>query len=182
MPLVFTDTTLLLQSNSAGAHIRIGDTDITDLSGGESTIGIGTEAGYSTQGSYAIALGNHAGANTQGDYSVAIGYLAGRFNQNQSSVAIGASAGNDRQGYSSIAIGGDAATTNQGNNAIAIGSGAGVTDQHDRTIILSASDDFLYSEGTDRFYVNPVRVLNSNAGAYALYWNPTSKEIFAYAP
>lgn len=157
------------------------------------TIAIGIYAGNLNQQSQSIAIGAYAGYNYQNDDAVAIGSNAGYSNQ-QASIAIGSNAGYENQAYYSIAIGKNSATTNQGvrsiamgafagsqsqgSYSIAIGSQAGSNSQHTNTTILNASGSLLNSDGTNRFYVAPIRGVAAGKGVDMLCYNSTTHEIY----
>jgi hypothetical protein len=120
-----------------------------------------------------ISLGSGAGSATAGT-AIAIGQDSGNSNQSSTGLGIGFRAAQTDQGTNAIAIGTQAGRTTQGANAIAIGRQAGETSQHANSIILNATGTALNSDGTGRFFVDPVRT--SSAGAPLIY-NSTTKEI-----
>ena len=146
----------------------------TTLRTSETTIAIGYGAGETSQGGTTVAIGAFAGMDAQGVSAVAIGFNAGQTSQGTKSVAIGMISGYSLQGNYAVAIGDSAGYTNQGAQAIAIGRFAGLTSQHANSIILNASGAAVNSDGTGRFFVDPVRT--SSAGVPLMY-NSTTKEI-----
>jgi hypothetical protein len=74
-----------------------------------------------------------------------------------------------------VAVGNTAGSTSQGTNAVAIGRQAGETNQHANSIILNGSGAALNSDGTSRFYVNPVR--NTVSETTFLAYNATTSEV-----
>ena len=146
----------------------------TTLRTEETKIALGASAGSITQGNNATAVGWLAGYNNQGTAAVAFGRESGEINQGQYAVAVGPGAGYTGQGADAIAIGYNAGATSQGASAVAIGSLAGATSQHANSIILNATGAALNSDGTGRFFVDPIRT--SSAGAPLMY-NSTTKEI-----
>lgn len=140
-------------------------------------IAIGYGAGQTTQGASAIAIGNNAGVDTQSDSTVAIGASAGRFTQGNSAVAIGSNAGKTTQGANAVAIGLDAGAASQGASSIMIGRGAGSTTAHANTIMLNATGTGVQTEGTERFYVTPVRGAVSQKGYGVLAYDNSTGEI-----
>ena len=170
---VFADNSSLLVDGT-GARI-IGDVYTSVLRTSETKIALGSSAGATSQGASAVAIGTSAGQSSQGNYAVAFGYFAGNDQQKQGAVAIGAQAGQNSQGINAVAIGTGAGTNNQGAGAIAIGYSAGDNSQAANTIILNAGGSALQSDGTSRFYVNPVRS-GANTGNI-LQYNTTTKEI-----
>lgn len=74
------------------------------LDGVNYNIGVGYNAGISTQSANAVAVGNGAGQLNQKTNTVAIGYNAGNVGQGANSVAIGSFAGQTNQVANSIAI------------------------------------------------------------------------------
>jgi len=121
-----------------------------------------------------IALGASAGSITQGNNATAVGWLAGYNNQGTAAVAFGREAGEINQGQYAVAVGPGAGYTGQGANAVAVGYNAGSTSQHANSIILNAAGAALNSDGTGRFFVDPVRT--SSAG-FPLIYNSITKEI-----
>jgi len=120
-----------------------------------------------------ISLGSGAGSATAGT-AIAIGQDSGNSNQSSTGLGIGFRAAQTDQGTNAIAIGTQAGRTTQGANAIAIGRQAGETSQHANSIILNAAGAALNSDGTGRFFVDPVRT--SSAG-FPLIYNSITKEI-----
>ena len=141
---------------------------------GDFAVAVGEYAGETRQGTFAVAVGDAAGKTDQKSFAVAIGSQAGKITQGTESVAIGVAAGNNTQGASAVAIGNVAGFTNQGANAIAIGKAAGSTNQAANSIILNATGIALESNGTNRFFVNPVRNTATN---YVVHYNPVTKEV-----
>lgn len=142
------------------------------------TIAIGLDAGNLSPGGENVAIGSGAGNLEQGARSIAIGKQAGNDKQGISCIAIGQDAGYTEQGSNSIAIGYQAGNGAQGINSIAIGNSAGNSSQHANTIIINASGAALNSSGIDRMFVAPIRNTGGTSiPAFALYYNPTTKEI-----
>jgi len=146
----------------------------TTLRTSETTIALGADAGSVSQGDQSVAIGWYAGNSSQGTQAVAISTQAGYIAQGNTAVAIGLQAGYATQGVAAVAIGEAAGYYIQGANAVAIGEKAGYTNQHANSIILNASGAALNSDGTGRFFVDPIRT--SSAGAPLIY-NSTTKEI-----
>jgi hypothetical protein len=141
---------------------------------GENAVAVGNSAGNANQGVNAVAFGNLAGETSQGLSAVAVGVVAGQTNQGLNAVAVGNSAGNGSQGSSATAIGYFAGAVSQGAGAVAVGSFAGVANQHANSIILNGTGSGLNSNGTDRFFVKPIR----NVGlANALSYDASTGEI-----
>lgn len=170
---VFSDNSSLLVDGT-GARI-VGDVYTSVLRTSETKITLGSSAGATSQGASAVAIGQLAGQNNQGAYSVAVGFQAGQVTQGTESVAIGIGAGKTTQGAGAVAIGNVAGFVNQGVNAIAIGKVAGSTDQHANSIVINATGNATNTDGTSRFYVNPVRS-GANTGNI-LQYNTSTKEI-----
>jgi len=170
---VFSDNSSLLVDGT-GARI-VGDVYTSVLRTSETKITLGSSAGATSQGASAVAIGQSAGQNNQGAYSVAVGFQAGQVTQGTESVAIGIGAGKTTQGAGAVAIGNVAGYVNQGVNAIAIGKVAGSTDQHANSIVINATGNATNTDGTSRFYVNPVRS-GANTGNI-LQYNTSTKEI-----
>ena len=166
---------ILHLGNGAGANTQ-----------GANSIAIGTNAGANNQGINSIAIGLNAGANSLNGIAIgqnagsnlsggiAIGYAAGEYAQKGGAVALGEAAGANNQGNRSVAIGYLAGTYFQGDAAIAIGSNAGPLNQHTNSIIINATDANLDSDGANRFFVKPVRNINT---ANVLFYNASSGEI-----
>ena len=146
----------------------------TTLRTSETKIALGSGAG-TAQGNQSVAIGENAGA-AQGSTAVAIGQNAGGgvAYQGDDAVAIGHGAGENGQGTQAVAVGLYAGQVSQGINAVAIGRLAGQTSQHANSIILNASGVALNSDGTGRFFVDPIRT--TSAGVPLMY-NSTTKEI-----
>jgi len=69
----------------------------------------------------------------------------------------------------------EAGSVGQGKSSIAIGGLAGRTSQHANTIIFNASGVDLASDGTDRWFVDPVR--NNSSSSFVLGYDLTTKEV-----
>lgn len=123
----------------------------------------------------ALAFGRGAGTTSQGNGAIAIGWQAGNVGQGAGSVALGEYAGLENQGTRSVAIGERSGQYGQGAYAIAIGLYAGQDNQHANSIILNASGGSFNSDGTSRFYVNPIR--NDSTPSNVLLYNTTTKEV-----
>ena len=124
---------------------------------------------------YSIYLGADAGSNSSVNYAVGIGFQAQQTSPQGYTVAVGSYAGNSNQGQSAVAIGSNAGETDQGSAAVAIGNYAGQTSQHDYSLILNASGSVLNSDGTSRFYVDPIR--NATGANGVVQYNSTTKEV-----
>ena len=152
---------------------------------GISSVSLGDNAGKYWQGNYSIAIGYNSGkgANSgtnaqQKQYSIAIGNEAGMTSQNTQTVALGYKAGKTSQGSKSVSIGAYAGQSNQGSNCIAIGPKAGSENPsgYTNTIILNAQTDIsLNSSGSGRFYVKPIRMVDTSNTF--LRYNQTNGEI-----
>lgn len=140
-------------------------------------VAIGAAAGNNTQGSQAVAIGVNSGNSGQGNYCVAIGGDAGKTTQGVNSVAVGNKSGEITQGTYAVAVGNSAGRTSQGSSSIAIGKQAGETNQHNNSIVLNASGSALNTDGTSRFFVNPIRGVDLQLGIGTLYYDTTNKEI-----
>jgi hypothetical protein len=147
----------------------------TTLRTEETKIALGDNAGLTSQGAQAVAIGRLAGQTSQGASSVAIGVIAGQTLQGEASVAIGGNAGVTNQGASAVAVGANAGTISQGAWSTAIGANAGNTSQHANTIIINAGSVATNSNGTDRFFVNPIRNVTGANGV--VQYDATTKEV-----
>ena len=107
--------------------------------GSGSSVAIGTDAGLTSQGSYAVAVGNQAGMTNQGSAAVAVGKQAGKTSQKNSAIAVGESAGEFTQGLDAVSIGKSAGKTSQGDVCIAIGRQAGQTGQENGAIAIGTN-------------------------------------------
>jgi len=133
-----TDGALTVISTGSGAgNVHLGSESYDAYGAG--SVGIGLNAGKTSQSSYAVGVGLDAGSNVQGVGGVSIGWNAGNNTQARRAVAIGQSAGSTSQGEAAIAIGRNAGLINQGDASIAIGQQAGALDQHDNSIIIAAA-------------------------------------------
>ena len=133
-----TDGALTVISTGSGAgNVHLGSESYDDY--GAASIGIGLNAGKTSQSNYAVGVGLDAASNAQGVGGVSIGWNAGNNTQARRAVAIGQSAGSTSQGEAAVAIGRNAGLLNQGDASIAIGQQAGPIDQHDNSIIITAA-------------------------------------------
>ncbi len=122
--------TNVIRGTDSNADLEITTNGTGSIRLNTNRVTIGSDAGATSQGSFAVAVGRQAGGNTQGGNAVAVGYQAGFISQGDNAVAIGRQAGYlGGQGVSAVAVGYAAAFTNQGDKAVAIGYGAGGTDQ-----------------------------------------------------
>ena len=167
------------QAVGSGNAIAIG-TASGKSNQGNSGIAIGNGAGGSYQGSNAVAIGYQSGSDSQAYNTVAIGYTSGKLSQGGQAIAIGSGAGTTSQSSNAIAIGPNSGHTSQGTSSIAIGKQAGETSQHANSIVLNASGSALNTDGTSRFFVNPIRS-SSTSVTYPLYYTPSTSEV-TYAP
>ncbi|MDP6878160.1 MAG: hypothetical protein QGI18_06130, partial [Candidatus Marinimicrobia bacterium] len=156
-----------------------GDASLNTFSGkyiklSSTKIGIGEEAGSTSQNVYSVAIGNGSGRTSQGNNSVAIGNGSGRTSQGTYSVAIGNFAGTSNQGNANVAIGNSAGYSNQGTQSVAIGYKAGETNQHANTIVLNAKGASLNTTDTSGLYIAPIREVNNTK---ALYYNVSTGEV-----
>jgi hypothetical protein len=186
---VFGDDSSMLVDGTSGSivgpirtsSLRTSETKISlgqgagNTSQGNDSVAVGINAGQTSQGVQAVAIGRLAGQTSQGGSSVAIGVIAGQTSQGEASVAIGGNAGVTNQGASAVAVGANAGTTSQGAWSTAIGANAGNTNQHANTIIINAGSVATNSNGTDRFFVNPIRSATTTGNI--LQYNSTTKEI-----
>jgi len=104
----------------------------------QNKVGIGKDAGKTSQGDYSVAIGTAAGLTSQGIASVAIGNEAGQTTQGIASVAIGLNAGNDSQGSNAIAVGNNAGKDNQGEYTTSIGLNAGEIGQGEASVAIGS--------------------------------------------
>ena len=157
-----------------------------------SSIAIGLNAGQVSQGlavttfpnpaGGCVAIGLNAGQTSQRAFSVAIGSQAGMSGQGGATlggaIAIGAQAGMISQGDYSVAIGYNAGRTNQGAYAVAVGANIGLTvPQHENTVCLNSGSAGYDTEGTGRFYVQPIRGIAHGIGVGRMYYDPNTNEV-----
>lgn len=91
--------------------------------------------------------------------SIKIGEYAGDLNQEESSIAIGYKAGSNNQCNYSISIGYESGMNNLGSNSISIGYKANQNgDFYKNTLTINASNYPLVVEGSNRTYINPIRI------------------------
>jgi hypothetical protein len=165
------DSTQIIDGNSFTVY---GNIEATTLRTSETKIALGDNAGVTDQQAQAVAIGRLAGQISQGANSVAIGVIAGQTSQGSGAVAIGGNSGVTNQGANAVAIGVNVGVTSQGANSVAIGAAAGNTNQHANSIILNATGTAVNSDGTGRFFVDPIRTTGSGV---PLMYNAISKEI-----
>ena len=138
------------------------------------TVALGISAGGT--GMCCVCIGCEAGKINNGDRNVAIGQAAGKENQEDSCVAIGYTAGFHSQGTAAVAMGFQAGLENQGDGAVAIGANSGLTNQPGNSICLGNNVQAAEPGG---FYTTMLQKDHTTLpGAKALYYDPTSKEIF----
>ena len=150
-----TDGALTVISTGSGAgNVHLGSESYDAYGAG--SVGIGLNAGKTSQSNYSVAVGIDAASNAQGVGGVAIGWNAGTDSQNRRAVAIGQSAGSTSQGESAVAIGRNAGLLEQGSGAVAIGQQAGATSQHENSIVISAGG-LTNTGNTYATYINRIR-------------------------
>jgi hypothetical protein len=133
-----TDGALTVISTGAGAgNVHLGSESYDAY--GAASVGIGLNAGKTSQSNYSVGIGYDAASNAQGVGGVAIGWNAGNDSQDRRAVAIGQSAGLTSQGEAAVAIGRNAGFFEQGSGAVAVGQQAGATSQHNNSIVISAA-------------------------------------------
>jgi hypothetical protein len=141
-------------------------------------VAIGSQSGYTGQGSNSVAIGFHSGSNGQNVYSVAIGSQSGYTGQGRNSVAIGSQSGYTGQGRNSVAIGYRSGCNGQGPNAVAIGFQAGVTNQPSSSMILNASGTEFSGYDSGAFYALPLRTAdNFHNNLNVMFYDPVNNEI-----
>jgi len=144
IPFLFTgiDLQILQGANDLSKNIYVGGAKRTSPPTDGRSIGIGEEAGQTSQKNNCVAIGHKAGKNLQGTGiftsgdSIAIGNNSGENNQEDSAISIGNSSGQTSQKSSSIAIGNNAGNLNQNVNSLAIGFNAGKTNQGVNSIVI----------------------------------------------
>ena len=159
--------------SSYGDYVFYNPTD-SQFQIGTSQLHLASNAGASSQQSFAVALGASAGQTGQGTSSVAVGYRAGAQTQGQNSVAVGYRAAYINQGEECVAIGLSAGQTNQGQYAVAIGALAGQNSQFTGSIVINASGAALNS-AQQGLYINPVR--GTATATPVIVYNSTTKEL-----
>jgi hypothetical protein len=126
---------VFIKTNDGNGKVGIG-LNAGQTSQGSYAVAVGANAGQSNQGSYAIAVGRVTGATSQGSYAIAMGYETAAYNQGDYSVAIGLLAGLVSQGTNAIAVGVNAGLTYQRSQAIAVGYQAGYSNQGDYSVAV----------------------------------------------
>jgi hypothetical protein len=106
---------------------------------GNGKVGIGLNAGQTSQGAFSVAMGYGAGVTAQGTSATAVGRLAGQTSQGNNAVAVGVNAGLTAQGTYATAVGVNAGQTSQGAFSVAMGYGAGVTSQGSYAVAVGNS-------------------------------------------
>ena len=146
--------------------------------GAHNNILLGSYAGKSiTQGTNNICIGENAGKSiTTQNYGINIGASAGLNAASLGHINIGRGSGGSNTGERSINIGDYSGYARSGEDSINIGtmSNYNNTTTYNNTIILNATGSALNSDGTNRFYVKPIRDYN---GSNSLHYNPTTGEI-----
>lgn len=131
---VFGDDSSILVD--AVSNYIFGNVSATTLRTAESKIALGSDAGKTSQSTYAVAVGQEAGKTSQGSSAISIGYLSGNTSQGDQAVSIGYQAGATTQGQSGVAIGFEAGKTSQGTYGVSIGHLAGETSQGSQSIAI----------------------------------------------
>jgi hypothetical protein len=119
---------VFIKTNDGNGKVGIG-LNAGETSQGVNAVAVGRAASQYNQGSNAVAVGREAGRTSQGVSAVAVGYLAGKTSQGVSAVAVGRQAGQTSQAKSAVAVGNNAGNTSQGAYAVAMGYVAGLTSQ-----------------------------------------------------
>lgn len=182
-----SNTTSKIRLGYNSAAITQGDGAIS-IGGGNGTsqginsIAIGQGAG-TAQSNQSIAIGGISGQVNQGagyvsggDGAIAIGNNSGNSNQTRRAIAIGSAAGSINQGLGAIAIGYTAGAASQGQYSICIGAQCGTGSSAINSIALNATGLTFNPPTASSFYVTPMR-MTGTAGAWLMYYNPTSKEV-----
>jgi len=134
-PLLADTTTTPFSINPNTGDFNVG----TTLKLTQTNVGVGKNAGATSQGLNSTAVGSGAGTTTQGANAVAVGSSAGTTTQGANAVAIGLNAGNSGQGGQSVAVGRQAGQTSQGTNAVAVGYLAGQTSQSTNSVAVGVN-------------------------------------------
>jgi hypothetical protein len=194
----------LMNLNVLGSYsnnnIKIGTTGFVNYSNvvTNSSIAIGTQAGYLSQQINAVAIGSNAGQNGQRNYAIALGSNAGQNGQQINAVALGSNAGQNGQQINAVALGSNAGQHNQQSNAVALGSNAGQTNQQSYAIALGsnagktnqpANSIILDPTGlnsvlgtANNFFVSTIRDVSSLTDFVQLYYDPISGELVYFTP
>jgi hypothetical protein len=146
---------------------------------GQSCVAIGINAGAASQVQEAIAIGSSAGNSSQATQAISIGSSAGGVRQSAAAIAIGVNAGYSSQGTNSVAIGNQAGFSSQGSYSVAIGYGAGQTSQPANSVVIAVGNSGV-SPSAAGFFTNALATKNNTTGAYPVYFNPTTSELFYY--
>ena len=146
--------------------------------GAQHNILLGSRAGEAiTNGNDNVCIGENAGKSiTDTTFGINIGGSAGLNADSHNHINIGNHAGANNTGARSINIGNQSGYTRSGDDSINIGTKSNYdsTNPYNNTIILNATGDTLNSDGTNRFYVKPVRDYN---GSNSLHYNHITGEI-----
>lgn len=133
---VFADNSSILVDGVSG--FIYGNVRATTLRTDDTAIALGSDAGKTSQSTYAVAIGREAGETSQGSSAVSIGYLSGNASQGNQAISIGYQAGTTTQGQSGVAIGFEAGKTSQGTYGVSIGHLAGEISQGTQAIAIGA--------------------------------------------
>lgn len=148
-------------TEQVGPGIRSVQIGKTSRAPGSDTIAIGTSSRARATGSISIGLNAGAGSNPP-------------WNPNATNfIAIGANSGFDN-GSDAISIGTSSIAV--GSTSICIGKNAFTGVSQPNAIVINATGSSVTAGGSSRFYVAPIRQV-AVTGLYAVYYNPTTKEI-----
>lgn len=165
-------------NNCASEAVGIGYTAL-QTNGGIKAVAIGYNAGQNNSGNDCVSIGTSANRTNTGETNiVSIGTGAGSYYSEANSVNIGYYAGYNRGSTNSVNIGYEAGRNGSGDYNVLIGYKAGYSNNNKhRTIVLNATTSELSADGTDRFFVKPIRAESNLTGLLQLYYNPTTGEI-----
>jgi len=166
------------RTNCASEAVGIGYTAL-QTNGGIKAVAIGYNAGQNNSGNDCVSIGTSANRTNIGETNiVSIGTAAGSYYSEANSVNIGYYAGYNRGSTNSVNIGYEAGRNGSGDYNVLIGYKAGYSNNNKhRTIVLNATTSELSADGTDRFFVKPIRAESNLTGLLQLYYNPTTGEI-----
>ena len=165
-------------NNCASEAVGIGYLAL-QTNAGIKTVGVGYGAGNSNSGNDCVSIGTSAnGSGTGQPNIISIGNGAGAYRAEQNSINIGYFAGYNRGNPYSVNLGYETGRQGGGDYNVLIGYKAGRTNTNrHRTIVLNATSSELNADGTDRFFVKPIRNQTDLTGLSQLYYNPTTGEI-----
>jgi hypothetical protein len=168
------DENILIGKNAGGAQITNNNNICIGVNAKSQAGGFGSD-------NFNIAIGGDSALHHAGTYNVFVGSLSGSGTTTYTGnniVCVGHGSANQGAKPNLTAVGAYAGRQNAGNNCLYLGNSAADNGgNHNNTIVLNGTGGALNPNGTNRFFVNPIRGVAHGIGVGILKYDPTTAEI-----